>query len=314
MDGRQREEVSDVIARSSFLDIAPDPNAEGVRSVRGRVTETSQRGARSSEPTTVADLLAVIGPMGDLVALETVPVLEHPSELVGTSATRGFRKLLGGLGAISPETRALRRLLWDLPVELMVSGQSAMVDHPAIEPPTIIIPLSGVDQCAGWSAGGEMLTKIEAAGGTLQMDLSPTLVSADDELGDPSMGALPPMATRRRRVTTATGRDDVFEMVNRFRDSFADPDGIERALHEWTTVATFDSTTRALTSIEVSAGQLPWIECPSAAPSALRLLGCTPAEIGPTVGGSFLGPSTCTHLNDALRSLEDLPDLFDQLA
>jgi len=51
---------------------------------------------------------------------------------------------------------------------------------------------------------------------------------------------------------------------------------------------------------------LPWVECPQAAASAGRLAGRPVADLRPTVRAEFLGPTTCTHLTDTLRALEDV--------
>jgi hypothetical protein len=54
---------------------------------------------------------------------------------------------------------------------------------------------------------------------------------------------------------------------------------------------------------------LPWTECPFAAASAARLDGHAVGELRELVGREFKGTTTCTHLNDLLRSLADLARL-----
>ena len=51
------------------------------------------------------------------------------------------------------------------------------------------------------------------------------------------------------------------------------------------------------------------MECPGAAASATRLRGAPAAGLRAWVRETFVGPPTCTHLNDTLRSLEGVPDL-----
>jgi hypothetical protein len=51
---------------------------------------------------------------------------------------------------------------------------------------------------------------------------------------------------------------------------------------------------------------LPYIECPDAAASAGRLTGMSVAELRRRVRQELTGISTCTHLNDLLRSLADI--------
>jgi Protein of unknown function (DUF2889) len=63
----------------------------------------------------------------------------------------------------------------------------------------------------------------------------------------------------------------------------------------------------------VEAGRLPWVECPAAGLSAGRLNGRAIADVEQMIGSGFAGVSTCTHLNDTLRGLAELPDLVASL-
>lgn len=58
---------------------------------------------------------------------------------------------------------------------------------------------------------------------------------------------------------------------------------------------------------------LPWTECPGALVSVARIAGTTTDDLRARVRTDFTGPSTCTHLNDVLRSLADLPVLTAHL-
>jgi len=66
-------------------------------------------------------------------------------------------------------------------------------------------------------------------------------------------------------------------------------------------------------SCDAAVGGLPWVECPTAATSAQRLIGVPADSLRATVRDTFVGPTTCTHLNDTLRSLEDVPALVGAL-
>jgi len=59
---------------------------------------------------------------------------------------------------------------------------------------------------------------------------------------------------------------------------------------------------------------LPWVECPGALASATRLSGMPVAELRDHVRREFRGTSTCTHLNDTLRSLGDVNVLIAGLS
>jgi hypothetical protein len=51
---------------------------------------------------------------------------------------------------------------------------------------------------------------------------------------------------------------------------------------------------------------LPYPECPEAAASARRVVGMTTTGLRARTRAEFVGASTCTHLNDVLRALEDV--------
>ncbi|HTR69046.1 MAG TPA: DUF2889 domain-containing protein [Mycobacteriales bacterium] len=233
-----------------------------------------------------------------LVGLDTLG--DAPTaDLIGRRVASGFRAATSDLTG-TPEHRLLRRMLWDLPIAVMVGMQPRILDHPATTNHPQMI-LTGVDQCSGWRAGGEMLTRIADAGGVLRMPLGP-------ELDDPAADALAPLQSRRARSLTVTARAAPSVRAT-FRDSYADPDGIARRLHEWVVEAALDQN-GTLGTIQVEPGRLPWAECPFAAHSATRLIGRRPDEIETAVAEEFVGTTTCTHLNDTLRTLAEVPDLL----
>ena len=65
--------------------------------------------------------------------------------------------------------------------------------------------------------------------------------------------------------------------------------------------------------VQAEARVLPWTECPQAVGSAGRLVGWKVDELRPEARTQLVGPSTCTHLNDVLRGLEDVHWLTDLL-
>src|SRR5205085_1512577 len=90
------------------------------------------------------------------------------------------------------------------------------------------------------------------------------------------------------------------------RDSHFDDDGMESVVHEYSLHATIDARTLEIIAAEATPRVLPYVECPTAAASAPRLVGRRLDQIRDLVRKEFVGTSTCTHLNDLLRSLEDV--------
>src|SRR5262249_4801503 len=128
---------------------------------------------------------------------------------------------------------------------------------------------------------------------------------------------LPPHSSRRiRRVDVAApGEPDTPAAVDVFfRDSHFDDADVERVIHEYRVQATVDPRTRTIVDIAAAADVLPWKECPGPGARATRLAGQPLDGLRRMVRKSFVGTSTCTHLNDVLRGLADVAPLLDELA
>ena len=96
-----------------------------------------------------------------------------------------------------------------------------------------------------------------------------------------------------------------------FRDSWVDPTDGEGILHEYVVTATVDRDGTVL-SISADPRVLPYGECPRAVESPQVLVGKhigSAADVMPT---DLSGTSSCTHLNDLLRSLACVPALAAQ--
>jgi len=98
-----------------------------------------------------------------------------------------------------------------------------------------------------------------------------------------------------------------------FQDSAARKDGSRVAIHEYNIAATADLGTLELLTLEPEARILPFSECPGAVRNTQRLIGSRLPEIREQVIANLRGPQGCTHLNDALRALAEVPKLADYL-
>jgi hypothetical protein len=94
-----------------------------------------------------------------------------------------------------------------------------------------------------------------------------------------------------------------------FQDSATKPDGGREALHEYTISARVDANTLRIVSITAQPRVLPWPECPGATRALSRLEGEPLADLRQLVLERLRGTAGCTHLNDALRSLSEVPHL-----
>jgi hypothetical protein len=166
------------------------------------------------------------------------------------------------------------------------------------------------DICSGWRADGVMMVSLREEG-RIPVPVGPTttdLLPDDDPLAWHEIGDLPVGAMRRRRLVEVAGGDPlaVFAM---FRDTYVTPDGREMVLHEYTLTAELGPDSLMLSRCHAVPRVLPWSECPEAAASASRLDGLNVDELRERVSKEFRGTTTCTHLNDLLRSLADLGTL-----
>lgn len=133
-----------------------------------------------------------------------------------------------------------------------------------------------------------------------------------DLVGWHALDDLPPLAMRRsRRIDVIEG--DVLEVEAMFRDTYVDPSGQESVVHEYELHATLDPDSLVVRRVEAIPRVLPWTECPRAAGSVDRLVGFSTDDVSSRVRTDFTGTSTCTHLNDLLRSLAGVRALIGTL-
>ncbi|MFC0206126.1 DUF2889 domain-containing protein [Novosphingobium soli] len=117
----------------------------------------------------------------------------------------------------------------------------------------------------------------------------------------------------RRIDVTCDAAAGVIRIDSAFQDSAAKVDGGRVAIHEYLLRATADIATLEVLSIVPEARILPFSECPGAVANTQRLVGRKLGAIREEVLAQLRGPEGCTHLNDALRALADVPALVRQI-
>jgi hypothetical protein len=141
--------------------------------------------------------------------------------------------------------------------------------------------------------------------------VAPPVQSGSDPAGWHAFDPLPPHGMRRHRRLDVWLEGESAMVECFFRDSHMSGDRVETVVHEYTVRAAFDLVSRRFISSAADIGALPWPECPAAAASAARLAGAPAEGLRGWVRDTFTGPTTCTHLNDTLRSLEDVTALIE---
>ena len=168
--------------------------------------------------------------------------------------------------------------------------------------------------CTGFATGASSLTPEGLpAHGELGRTVVGPLEPADDPLGWHFMPAQSGVEFRRARRLDLFRDGDLLHADLGFQDSGSNPEGTRSALHEYRVHAEIDPATMTLVSLQALPLILPFRECPGAAVKIGRLVGQPVASLRdavPTILRSTLG---CTHLNDVLRSLADVPELAKAL-
>ena len=239
-------------------------------------------------------------------------------DLTGLVVGAGFRAAVDVAVPGHRETQTpLYLLLDDLPVAALIAGYADLYLRAPNEPPTPSETARRkvkADICAGWARDATMMRAIHSEG---QIPIPVGPVAPTIELtGDPlSWHVIPELSIgamrRRRRVDVS--RPGHLAIDAMFRDTHVGPDGTETVLHEYTLSAGADAESLEILDCRAEARVLPWVECPAAAASAGRLAGQILPELRGFVRQRLVGTSTCTHLNDLLRSLADAAPLADRL-
>lgn len=270
-------------------------------------------------------LLAVVQqPSLVLMSIDAGPASHELEALIGARVAGGFRARVTEASTGENGPQSLRYLLLDdLPGAMLVSGfalqhaatlldPNATIDR-AREHPELI--LAQADICAGWGRDAVMLTAFRQTS-VLMTPLGPTaprLEVDEDRSAWHQMAPLRPHDMRRRRrldLGPAT-LDDTSPFDAHFRDSHVDAEGHETVVHEYRVTGRVDVEARCITEIEAEARVLPWLECPAALGSASRVVGWPLTDLRRRVRTDLTGLSTCTHLNDTLRTLADLDALIE---
>jgi hypothetical protein len=254
----------------------------------------------------VALLATRVGVAGKVTALRAHPDGERVAALVGRPARTGFRT---GVRAAVPEharsVTPLNQLLNEVPVAVLLSGFTA----PERRSERKSSAGMRADVCVGWRNDGPAMEELRRTG-QLPVESgppAPSLEVSDDRFAWHTVPPLPPGAMRRRRLLDVVPGPPI-EAYSMFRDTYVDPDGTERVLHEYTLSALFDEDF-LVEGIDACPGALPFAQCPAAAASARHSIGHRAESLADVVDRDLWGPSTCTHLNDLLRTLVAVPGL-----
>jgi len=234
------------------------------------------------------------------------PSIRDLDALIGVTAGPGFRRRVSEVAPKEREARSpLHLLLDDIPVALLVAAyalnQAGRSSHADFGFRVV------ANQCAGWASTGTMMQAVRSTGRTplLIGPHAPLLESSPDLLALHPLQSLPVHGTRRLRLLDVSRVGDSLLCDAMFRDSYMSDELNESVVHEYGLSAKVDENL-VVTDVVASPRVLPWEECPSAALSVTKIIGQHVSDLRTFVRETLTGTSTCTHLNDLLRSLDDV--------
>jgi hypothetical protein len=166
--------------------------------------------------------------------------------------------------------------------------------------------------CTGFAPGSSSLDPgrvIASTGGTP----TPDLRHPQDPEGWHVFTLQKTVGMRRARRIDVWMEQGSVMVDSAFQDSASKPDGTRAALHEYQLRATADPVSMRLLSIEATPRVLPFSECPGAVTHLSRLIGAELTTMRQRVLDELPGVLGCTHLNDALRALAEVPALVGRL-
>ncbi|AKK25936.1 DUF2889 domain-containing protein [Mycobacterium sp. EPa45] len=295
------------LRRTSTIDTHPQNSQVARAQLRARDIRVDSSGDQE-----VLDDVVVLARLTDGMIDEISGDDPRLNRLLGARVAQGFRarvrELLGTATARSP---ALYLLLDDWVGASLVTGYGAHyadvtggVEWPV--PDAMSDHMAGV--CSGFAPDASIIqfTRRNLLLPCVRGPLAPSL-GVD---GIHPVEPLRPHGMRRMRRLDVLPSGVTAAFDAHFRDSHVDGDGIETIVHEYTVVGEIDLASQSISELTAEARVLPWQECPGALASARRLVGMAVGEVRDRVRTEFTGISTCTHLNDTLRSLSDAQALL----
>ncbi len=304
------------VRRTTTMDFTWPDGLAGDTVLDGRARDL--RTNRDGTPTVLAQaaLRMVTDPRRIIREISSAPGVAGLPSLAGESAMSGYRRRLAATGAPSAAGTPVYQLLDDIPGATLVSGAAWQRWYDMdvyLELKADVSQRVMTDVCTGYQQGSSALQ----ADGTLRwrQDRQPAvnIDAVDDDLGWHPHPSPPGVTMRRARRIDAWADGPVIHVDAFFQDSSTLPEGGRQSIHEYTLTAQADLETGMVRAVAPVARVLPYDECPLAVGHVAALTGLSLAGLRGAVLERLRGPLGCTHLNDMLRALADVPALARQL-
>jgi len=255
-----------------------------------------------------------VSPRREILELETSPADPRAAELVGVRAGgESRRRLFATIGDLVGTP--LYQILDDFAGASLVSRwiwSQWLEDWEAFTKKPDQQQSHGrngsmLNICTGFAEGSSALKKIGTAKNFEGEAHVGSLVNSEDPAGWHEMPEQSGPAMRRARRIDICREGDILMVDARFQDSGTSPQGGRRGVHEYRVYAEVDAQTGVLLSLQALPLILPFAECPGASIKATPMVGRKINEFRDTVLEVLPDTLGCTHLNDVLRALADVP-------
>ena len=305
--------------RTSSIDVCWPNGRAGNMLLVGRARDIVT--PRSAGPPTICRedaFKASLRPDRAIVAIEATPACPALLRLVGERGGGGLRRVLEN---VVPEQRRaatpLYLILDDISGASLVAGWAWSQWDPdwlangraalkGFDLEKAFVSRTGI--CSGFAPGSSAFDPGTDRAGTP----APDLRHPDDPDGWHEFTVQDGVGMRRARRIDVW-RDDVIVVDSAFQDSASTPAGGRSVVHEYRLHLTADPASLRVLSVEAEPRVLPFVECTSAPANLTRLIGASLPELRDRVLAELRGTAGCTHLNDALRALAQVPALLDRM-
>jgi Protein of unknown function (DUF2889). len=302
------------VRRTTSID-AEWPNGAGENFLLVGGARDIRTGADGGAPEVVdrASFRMTVSPRREIVAIEGEPDDPGLREMIGVRAGGASREAMKRhLGHL--RGTPLYQLIDDYAGASLVAGWALTR---WVSPGEAFKGSSGRDMtgiCTGFSPGSQAMDEKGFSIFSIQSATRVVpLANPEDPDGIHAMPEMTGKRFRRARRIDLWREEEVIRFDAGFQDSGSTPDGTLDAVHEYRVYGEVNPETGTLISLQALPLILPYAECPGASMKASRMVGRSVAGFRDDVPEILASTMGCTHLNDVLRALSDIPALAQHL-
>lgn len=263
-----------------------------------------------------------ISPNRQILALEAIPSEPRVEKLIGVKAGSASREVIASVMSDLVGT-ALYQVLDDFAGASLVArwiwsqwldDWGTYMEKQSAGQKTHGRGGNMLDICTGFAAGSSALLPNRLH--DVALDNVASVGPLDNPHDPQGWHAMPvpegPAMRRARRIDL--WREGRLIMVDAaLQDSGTSPKGGRKGVHEYRVYAEIDAASGVMESMQALPLILPFPECPGASVKAARVVGQRVEDFRRVVLDILPSTMGCTHLNDVLRALADVPILARQL-